>query len=138
MNALETIPHKIVLTGFQIFGLRLHQNDLTLRPLLLEPRRIVPPIGTQLDHRGIIRQPFEDFLKYELFQWLMDAAVDDQELAERTVIGARPCDRHAQSIVKVDLIALEKAGHRDPLDKQVQGIGYGPRESGRENRRTWP
>jgi hypothetical protein len=54
----------------------------------------------------------------------MDAAVDDQELAERPVIGAGSRDRHAQSVVKIDLIALEKAGHRDTLDEQVQGIGY--------------
>ena len=38
----------------------------------------------------------------------MNAAIEDQDLAEWTIIGTRSRDRHAQSVVKIDLIAIDK------------------------------
>ena len=53
----------------------------------------------------------------------MDAAIDGEKVAERAVIHTRTGDRHAVTVVEIDLVAFDDPRQRNPLDQQVQGIG---------------
>lgn len=53
----------------------------------------------------------------------MNAAVDDQQLTERSVIRAGASERHAQAVMQTDRIVLDIPGLRNAIDQHVQRIG---------------
>lgn len=103
-TTLEAIQQEVVPTDRQIVIITINHDASGSRTLPLQPHRIMRPVCTEFEHgRRTSFKPTQELLEAELFQWFMNPAIHDQDVAELSVVGMLASYRDSIPVVKDDV-----------------------------------